>query len=148
MVGFVIVERGLTQTPALQPRLSELFVVSLLGCDWQREVRHVQLQAVTLAAIFAVILLELALATDSDLVAFLHVLHDGVGTLAPDLAVDPSGFVLASACGNAEVSDLGVSDFFEFWIFAEVAVCGDVEHQFLALKNLETIVLSAMLITP
>jgi len=106
MVGFVIVERGLTQTPALLPRLSELFVVSLLGCDWQREVRHVQLQAVTLAAIFAVILLQLALATDCDLVAFVHVLHDGVSPLAPDLAVDPSGFILAGACSDAEVGDL------------------------------------------
>ena len=90
----------------LMPRLSELFVVSLLWCDWQREVRHVQLQAVTLAAIFTVILLQLALATDSDLVAFVHVLHDGVSPLAPDLAVDPSGFILAGACGDAEVGDL------------------------------------------
>jgi len=106
MVGFVIVERGLTQTPALLPRLSELFVVSFLGCGWQCEVRYVQLQAVTLAAIFAVILLELALATDGDLVAFVHVLHDGVSPLAPNLAVDPSGFILAGACGEAEVGDL------------------------------------------
>jgi hypothetical protein len=79
----------------LMPRLSELFVVSLLVCGWQREVRYVQLQAVTLAAIFAVILFELALATDCDLVAFVHVLHNGVSPVAPDLAVNPSGFILS-----------------------------------------------------
>ena len=123
------------------PRQSEL-VVSSCPFRWQGEVRHVQLQAEAFAAAFtfAFILLQLALPADSDLVAFLHVLHDGVGTLAPDLAVDPSGFVFASACGNAEVSDLCVSDFFEFWVFAKVAVCGDVEHY---LKNLERMILRA-----
>ncbi len=69
-----------------------------------------------------------------------EVLGNHVGASAPDGTVDPGGLVFAGAGSQAELSDLGVFDLLDLRIFAEVAVCGDVEHY---LKNLERMILRA-----
>jgi len=57
-----------------------------------------------------------------------QIVHHGVSSLAPYRAIDPSGFIFACACGDAEAGDLSAAYFLQFRVTAKIAVGGHVEH--------------------